>query len=153
MNMTRSVCCTLGLLAGLAGHPWVQAQQPDAAAAPASAPAAAAPLPNPEQYSPKGADTCLGCHDDESSSYSAAALFQSKHGQRGNKRSPFGANGLQCEACHGPGALHARNRKAGSINTFKPDSKDTLEARNQTCLGCHDGSSRTGWHCCLARRA
>jgi DmsE family decaheme c-type cytochrome len=135
------------LLAGLAWQTATQAQQASAPQAQASAPAAAAaPLPRPDQYSPKGADTCLGCHDDESSTYSAAAIFKSKHGHRGDKRSPFGANGLQCEACHGPGALHARNKKGAAINNFKADSKDSLEARNQTCLGCHDGNSRTGWH-------
>jgi len=147
MNITRPILCALWLLAGLAWQPMARAQQPSAPQAQASAPVAtAAPLPKPDQYSAKGADTCLGCHDDESSTYSASALFQSKHGHRGNKRSPFGANGLQCESCHGPGALHARNKKAAAINTFKPDSKDSLEARNQTCLGCHEGNSRTGWH-------
>jgi len=147
MNLNRTLLRMLCLVAALAWQGSVQAQQPAAAAAAASAPAAeAAPLPRPDQYSAKGADTCLGCHDDEGASYSAAALFTSKHGQRGNKRSPFGANGLQCEACHGPGALHARTKKASAINTFKADSKVSLDDRNKTCLGCHDGDARTGWH-------
>lgn len=107
---------------------------------------AAAPAPRPDQYTEKGADTCLKCHDDESATYSAAALFKSKHAQRGNPRAPFGANGLQCESCHGPGALHARNKRASAINTFKPDSKVPLAQRNQVCLGCHESSTRMAWH-------
>jgi DmsE family decaheme c-type cytochrome len=107
---------------------------------------AAAPAPRPDQYTDQGADTCLKCHDDESATYSAAALFKSKHAQRGNPRSPFGASGLQCESCHGPGALHARNKRASAINTFKPDSKVPLAQRNQVCLGCHQSGERTAWH-------
>ena len=97
-------------------------------------------------YSKEGADTCLGCHDDETAAYSASALFKTKHAQRGDKRTPFGVGGLQCEACHGPGAAHAKNKKAASITTFKADSRLPLEQRNQVCMSCHEGMSRTGWH-------
>lgn len=110
-------------------------------------------LPRPDQYSSKGADTCLECHDDESASYSASALFKSKHGHRGDKRTPFGAGGLQCEACHGPGALHARNKKAASIVNFSAESKLPVEQRNQVCLGCHQGSTRNAWHAGAHERA
>jgi DmsE family decaheme c-type cytochrome len=137
MKINRPLLYALGLLTGLAWQPTVRAQAASAPAAAASAPAPA-PMPRPDQYSAKGADTCLGCHDDESETYSAAAIFKGKHGHRGDKRSPFGANGLQCEACHGPGALHARNKKSAAINTFKADSKDSLEARNKVaCTDCH----------------
>ena len=124
MNMLRIILCALGLLAGLCGSAAAQ----------------------PSEYTAEGADTCLGCHDDESASYSAAAIFKAPHGQRGNKRAPFGAGGLQCEACHGPGAAHAKSKKPAAINTFKADSKLSLEERNQTCLACHQSLSRTGWH-------
>lgn len=145
MKILTPTLCALLLLAGLAWQPTTLAQQAAVSASQASAPAAQ-PMPKSDQYSPKGADTCLGCHDDEGSTYSAAAIFKSKHGQRSDKRSPFGAKGLQCEACHGPGALHARNKKAGAINNFKPDSKVDLAGRNQICLSCHEGASRTSWH-------
>jgi DmsE family decaheme c-type cytochrome len=104
------------------------------------------PLPRADAYSAKGADTCLGCHDEEGAGYSASALFKTPHAHRGHKRSPFGSGGLQCEACHGPGALHARTKKAEHINTFKADAKLPLAQRNQTCLSCHEGSSRNAWH-------
>ena len=50
----------------------------------------------------------------------------------------------------GPGAAHAKNKKAASINTFKADSSMPLEQRNATCMGCHDGTSRTAWHAAAA---
>lgn len=96
-------------------------------------------------YTTRGADTCLGCHDDESATYSAGALFKSRHAHRGDKRSPFGAGQLQCESCHGPGAQHARDSKASSIVSFKAGGKATLEQRNQTCLSCHEGGTRHAW--------
>ena len=144
MKITQPILLTLWMLAALAWHAPASAQSATSAATAASAPAASTPAP--DQYSPKGADTCLGCHDDEGSTYSAAAIFKTKHGHQGDKRSPFGAKGLQCEACHGPGALHARNKRASAINSFKPDSKLSLAERNQVCMSCHEGSTRTGWH-------
>jgi DmsE family decaheme c-type cytochrome len=136
MNTLKNLLCAVLLLAGLT---W---QQPAAAQAGAAAAVQAQDL----AYSKEGADTCLGCHDDETATYSASALFKTPHGQRGNKHAPFGAGGLQCEACHGPGATHAKNKKAGSINTFQSDSKFMLKQRNDTCMGCHNGMARTAWH-------
>ena len=132
MTSTRPLLCALLLLAGLAWHPSALAQA--AAATPAG------------EYSKEGADTCLGCHDDESATYSGSAIFKTRHAQRGDKRSPFGAGGLQCEACHGPGATHARTKKAAAINSMKADSAVPAEQRNQVCLTCHLNTSRTGWH-------
>ncbi len=126
MKLARVLLCTGWLLASLSWQPPALAQ--------------------PGEYSKEGADTCLGCHDDETPAYSAAAIFKSKHAHRGNKRAPFGAGGLQCESCHGPGAAHAKNKKAASINSFKPDSTFTLAQRNEACLSCHQGASRNGWH-------
>jgi len=135
MKILQPLLCAVLLLAGLAWHPLATAQG-----------STARPLPAANQYSEKGADTCLACHDEEGSAYSASAVFKTKHGMRGDKRAPFGPGNLQCEACHGPGALHARNKKADSINAFRTDGKATLEQRNQACMSCHAGSSRTGWH-------
>jgi len=60
-------------------------------------------------YSKKGADTCLGCHDDEV----VLAVFHGKHGQPNDPRSPFGKGQLQCEACHGPaGTTPSASRRA-----------------------------------------
>jgi DmsE family decaheme c-type cytochrome len=138
MMLMKRVLFALALLAALAWQPvaWAQAAGADA-----------------PQYSKKGADTCLGCHDDEGATYSAGAIFKSRHGHRADKRAPFGPGGLQCEACHGPGAAHARSKKASAIVTFKPDSKASLEERNRICLGCHENASRTAWHAGAHERA
>ncbi|GMV47731.1 MAG: hypothetical protein AMXMBFR66_31290 [Pseudomonadota bacterium] len=138
MNIRNKLLGALVLLAGLVWQPMAAAQ--------------AAP-PAADAYTKKGADTCLGCHDDESATYTAGALFKGKHAQRGDKRTPFGAGGLQCEACHGPGAAHARSKKARDINTFRPDTRMSLEERNGMCLACHEGTSRTGWHAGAHERA
>lgn len=102
------------------------------------------------EYSDKGADTCLGCHDPDSDSpgFSTAAIFQGKHAQRGNAHAPFGKGGLQCEACHGPGARHAAkgSKKKLTINNFKASSFLTAQERNQPCLGCHQDNTRNAWH-------
>ena len=49
------------------------------------------------EYSRKGADTCIACHDEQAT----LDLFQTKHGVPSDPRSPFGRGQLQCEACHG----------------------------------------------------
>ena len=146
MNITRPLLCALWLVAGLSWQPLASAQASAPPSATASAPAST--LPPADQYTEKGADTCLGCHDEESATYSAAAFFKGKHAQRGDKRAPFGAGGLQCEACHGPGARHAAkgSKKALTINSFKASSHLPVEQRNQACLTCHEGQSRNAWH-------
>jgi DmsE family decaheme c-type cytochrome len=146
MKMHKTLTCLLLAAAASIAPSVALAQAAGAASAPAAAPAA-------DQYTDKGADTCLNCHDDESAAYSAGAIFKSKHAHRGDKRTPFGAGGLQCEACHGPGALHARNKRASAINTFKADSKVPLAERNQVCLTCHQGATRNAWHASAHERA
>jgi DmsE family decaheme c-type cytochrome len=147
MNITRKAIHLLAALAMLGACSGAAAQAA-AASAPASAPpaVAAAPAPGPNEYTAKGADTCLKCHDDQSATYSAAAIFKGKHAHRGDKRAPFGAGGLQCEACHGPGAAHAKNKKPASINSLKADPERTAAQRNEPCIGCHQGTARIGWH-------
>jgi len=61
-------------------------------------------------------------------------------------KTTFSEINVACEACHGPGALHARNKKAESINSLKADSPQPVAQRNQSCLGCHENAARTGWH-------
>src|SRR5438552_4319805 len=102
------------------------------------------------EYSEKGADTCLGCHDEESDAppFSTAAIFKTRHAHRGDARAPFGRGQLQCEACHGPGARHAAkgSKKKLTINNFKASSFLTPQERNQPCLACHQDQTRSAWH-------
>jgi DmsE family decaheme c-type cytochrome len=121
----------------------------EAAATPAAAPTAAAPAPadKPEPtYSKKGADTCLGCHDDEVT----LAVFHGKHGQPTDDRSPFGKGQLQCEACHGPAGDHTKRVKKGQtrppVIRFGRDSAAPVAVQNGMCLTCHEDAMAADWH-------
>jgi len=154
--MSISKTATAALLVLLAGLAWhtvsAQTAAPAAAAsAPAAAASALAAAPGAgTEYSAKGADTCLDCHDSEAdtATFSTAAIFKTRHAHRGNKAAPFGAGGLQCEACHGPGGRHSTkgSNKKLTINSFKPNSFLSVTERNAACLQCHENRSRTGWH-------
>ena len=155
MSIVRSLLAVVLVALGTA-WPGDAAAQPAAASEPASAPTASAAASAPvalgqgTEYSEKGADTCLGCHDEEADTptFTTAAIFKTRHAHRGNKLSPFGAGGLQCEACHGPGGRHAvkGSNKKQTINSLKPSSFLTVAQRNAPCLDCHENRSRTGWH-------
>ena len=94
-------------------------------------------------YTKEGADTCLGCHSDDAA-FQVTAVLKSKHGVKSDKRTPFA--GLQCEACHGPGAKHAEGGDPSLINSLKPNSPQSAEDRSKVCMNCHQGNTRTSWH-------
>lgn len=97
-------------------------------------------------YSRRGADTCLGCHDDRVT----LAVFNTKHAVPADSRGPFGAGQLQCEACHGPGGNHGRRLRRGEerppVIRFGADSETPVGKQNEMCLGCHQGDLGFGWH-------
>ncbi len=96
------------------------------------------------KYSEEGADTCLVCHNEEWA-YPIFPIFKTKHANRADKRTPFA--GLQCEACHGPGAKHAESGgDRNAINSQKANSWVAVGERNKLCLTCHQGNARMGWH-------
>jgi DmsE family decaheme c-type cytochrome len=107
--------------------------------------AAEAEAPQPT-YSRGGADTCLGCHDDAV----VLAIFRGPHGIPTNARAPFGHGQLQCEACHGPGGLHARRPPSGQkrppVVRFGTDSEAPVSEQNRMCATCHQADLGTGWH-------
>jgi DmsE family decaheme c-type cytochrome len=151
MNIRHTLFTTLFLSAGLMVSFAASAQSPSS---PVVLPSLTAEPPpatvkvGPE-YSEKGADTCLQCHG-ENSTLPVLSIFKTKHAQRADSRTPFA--GLQCEACHGPGANHATT--LGPINTFGTKSRlapDKLnprspEQQNQVCLDCHRGDAHVGWN-------
>jgi DmsE family decaheme c-type cytochrome len=102
------------------------------------------------RYSPYGADSCLYCHDEEADTptFTTTGIFRGRHGRPSGKHGPFSPGQMQCEACHGPGYLHAikDSKKTININNFKPTSFLTVEQRNGFCLNCHQGRSRNAWH-------
>jgi DmsE family decaheme c-type cytochrome len=97
-------------------------------------------------YTEDGADTCIRCHD-EDDEFPVFSIFSTKHGQKSDERTPFAD--LQCEACHGPGAEHAKrvraNEKQGPILNFGEKSEASSQDQNSQCLGCHENHARAGW--------
>jgi len=98
------------------------------------------------EYTPKGADTCLKCHD-EGSRVPVVDIFRTAHGRKSDARTPFAQ--LQCESCHGPGAEHARKKPVGDpqgpIRTFGPHARTPPAEQDGACLQCHAGASRAHW--------
>src|ERR1017187_4175760 len=105
--------------------------------------AADAPAPDASAYSPQGADTCLGCHNDAG----ITGIFRTKHARPNDPRGPCGHGGLQCEPCHGRGGAQA---KAGGgppagLTVFGPKSLATVAQQNANCLGCHQSNAAHDW--------
>jgi DmsE family decaheme c-type cytochrome len=96
------------------------------------------------EFSRRGADQCIGCHDDEA----ILSIFRTPHGQLADSRTPF-AN-LQCESCHGPGGKHAARLRRGQerppITNFGSDEHTPAAEQNDICMGCHTASAGLGWH-------
>ncbi len=88
---------------------------------------------------------CTRCHD-ESEPTAILSLYQTKHGVRGDSRTP------NCQTCHGESEKHlkgdpnVKGRAAPDIifkkGTF-PVSDD--QDRSNQCLSCHKGTKRTNW--------
>ena len=107
-------------------------------------------------YSRRGADTCLGCHD-ESEPFPTGAVFETVHGHPGVDGSPFAAAspssypaGLQCEACHGPIGDHGqRMLREGAerepIVNFGSLGNASADLQNHFCLACHEDYGRARW--------
>jgi DmsE family decaheme c-type cytochrome len=98
------------------------------------------------EYSNRGADSCIPCHQD-SMPLSAMALFDTPHGARTDPAAPFGQ--LQCETCHGPGKDHARSQRGGGdvrpTIVFGQRASTPPSEQNAVCLGCHQNHGRLGW--------
>lgn len=98
-----------------------------------------------QPYSEFGADSCLTCHADQQT----AMLFGSSHGRRDQRAGPFGPEQLQCEACHGPGGVHARRLAKGqsraAVVGFGVASKTPVATQNAMCSGCHGPAIHRDW--------
>jgi len=111
------------------------------------------------EYTKKGADTCVKCHD-EDSEYPVLDIFKTKHGVKADPRTPFAT--LQCETCHGPGVkgmlFMEEAKRAGShvgkvrpgekrppILNFGDKSDEPVAEQNRMCLSCHKGDVHIAW--------
>jgi DmsE family decaheme c-type cytochrome len=99
-------------------------------AAPTGARSAAAPAAPaaPEKPEFVGSETCQTCHEDLYNAF----LKSPHHTVEINAKRGFKGKG--CEACHGPGSLHAGSGDAALI---KNPAKLTAALTDKTCLTCH----------------
>lgn len=88
---------------------------------------------------------CTRCHD-ESETTPILSIYQTKHGVKGDARTP------SCQTCHGESAAHLKGDPK-SQNRPRPDVvfRKGVYAANETgeraeqCLTCHKGAKRTQW--------
>ena len=91
----------------------------------------------------RGDAKCTKCHD-QNEAYPVLAIGQTKHGTKADGRTPT------CTSCHGASDAHV-NKPADAKERAKPDrsfgkkSQLSAEARNETCLTCHQGGKRIHW--------
>lgn len=92
---------------------------------------------------------CTRCHD-ETEQAPILSLYQTKHGVRGDARTP------SCQSCHGESDAHVKAPSGGSAGGKRPPPDVQFKkggaypvshdkARGQTCLSCHEGGNRTHW--------
>ncbi len=127
MDSKRSLAVQLLLMTTLvAGAAW--AQDPHATLPP---------------FSPKGADTCLGCHEEPG----VLGIFSTPHAVARDPRTPFAQQ--QCESCHGPGGDHARRLRPGQERpaplAFATHATLSESGTNGICLSCHQSAALTHW--------
>lgn len=94
---------------------------------------------------------CTKCHD-ESENKPILSIYATKHGVKGDLRTP------SCQSCHGESVAHVKNAegkatrpapdvlfgtKRGTTGSFAPSE---AKLQNSACLTCHDkDSKRTHW--------
>jgi len=98
-------------------------------------------------YSDKGADTCLKCHD-EDSKFPVLDIFKTPHAIKADKRTPFAQH--QCETCHGPSGEHDKGRlrkdeKREPMIAFNSNSHVPVAERNEICSSCHQEINQSHW--------
>jgi len=98
-----------------------------------------------EEYSAKGADSCLMCH--KSGKWGdVMPIFKTRHGSMMDPNAPF--SNEQCESCHGPSNAHVKAKKKSEVSpavTFGKDSEVSVATQNETCLTCHKDQTAMGW--------
>lgn len=92
----------------------------------------------------KGDAKCTTCHD-ENDSPKVLAIGKTKHGVTADKRTP------SCTSCHGESEAHQKEAGRGDKKPPMPDvnfsakTKSSAQARNQSCLTCHQGGKHINW--------
>lgn len=104
---------------------------------------AAMQVPPVGPFSDEGADTCLGCHNDDA----MLVIFKTPHGQQADPESPMAH--LQCESCHGPGGEHSGRRVTQAVHQpvtdFGPGADAPVDDQNAVCMDCHTDDVSLAW--------
>jgi len=98
-----------------------------------------------DEFSRKGADTCISCHDEEA----ILSIFRTPHGHPVDANAPFAHE--QCESCHQAGAAHSvrrvrRGEERPPIQNFGAQVATPVAEQNEICLGCHQADVDLAWH-------
>ncbi len=142
-----SVACVLMLGVGAAATAWAGADDPaDADRAGASAATGASPATGTvAQEGLKRDQVCTRCHD-ESETKPILSIYQTKHGVRGDPRTPM------CQSCHGESEKHLHgdpnvHGRAPPDVVFNKGSYPVTDekVRATQCLTCHKGTNRARW--------
>lgn len=90
-----------------------------------------------------GEKVCVGCHQIENKHFGhtlhAKVFRQNPKNERERQ---------VCEACHGPGSLHAvaaNSTNRAYLISFTREWGTPVEVQNDQCLGCHKGGQRLHW--------
>ena len=115
----------------------VTAAEPTAVSA--SAPVLASTAAQTATY--VGEKVCTGCHDAENQSFG-----HTQHAKAFRENPANETERMVCEACHGPGSLHAKNTKDHSLLVgFSKGWGSSIDKMNGQCLNCHKGGQRIFW--------
>jgi DmsE family decaheme c-type cytochrome len=80
---------------------------------------------------------CTRCHD-EGESVPILAIYQTRHGIKGDPRTP------SCQSCHGGSAAHLKDKAVPPDVSFGAH-KSAARAQDGACLACHRNDKRTHW--------
>lgn len=142
MKFWRELVAACALSAALGGAPAVLAAEPGSA--PESKPPA-------KDLLLRGDARCTGCHDEADDPVpsmlelhpSVLAIGKTRHGVVADKRTP------SCSDCHGESNDHVnykgKDKPPKPDRTFGKHSKTPVQARNQSCLTCHQSGNRIAW--------
>jgi DmsE family decaheme c-type cytochrome len=88
-----------------------------------------------------GEKVCGDCHDTEKSLFG-----HTQHAKIFRENPRNATEKAVCEACHGPGSLHAVDTKdTNKIIGFSKEWGTSIDKQNGQCLTCHSGGQRMHW--------
>ena len=109
--------------------------------APGFATAKAARNPLHPEATQVGQEICSSCHSQETKVFA-----HTTHALGMDVAAAADPMAATCEACHGPGSVHAKQpSQKGSIIAFTRDGGTDVATQAETCMSCHAGGPRNDW--------